>query len=68
MDKNDFYEQTIGMLQDIDRTITSYGIESELTGHEATKLWLEVSKLHRRLGDIKNKAQANDPAFCDNGE
>lgn len=65
MDKDDFYSQTLIMLKDIDLALTAYGIDEELSGHEATKLWIELGKLHKRMGEVKNKAQANDPAFQD---
>jgi len=60
MDKDDFFSQTMTMIQDIEEQMTSYGIDQELTAHEATKLWSALGKLHRRMGEVKNAAQARD--------
>jgi len=60
MDKDDFYEQTTHMLEEIGLQMTAYGIDSELTAHEATKLWMQLNKLTQRMGDIKNATQSRD--------
>lgn len=60
MEKNEFFSQTMTMIKDIEAQMASYGIDQELTAHEATKLWSALGKLHRRMGEVKNAAQARD--------
>ena len=65
MDKQDFLEHAHATIKDMDLALTAYSIGNELTGHEAVKLWMELCRLHTRLGEIKNAASDRDPALQD---
>jgi predicted transcriptional regulator YheO len=65
MDNHEFFDNTMRMIQYANDELTSYSVGDELTGMEATLLWQALGKLHSRMGEVKNKAQDNDPAFQD---
>jgi len=65
MNNHEFFDNTMRMIQYANDELTSYSVGDELTGMEATLLWQALGKLQVRMGEVKNKAQANDPAFQD---
>ena len=65
MERDEFFHRTKNMLTSIDEILVGYSMGDQLTGHEATELWMQLSRLTSKFADIKNKAQANDPAFQD---
>ena len=65
MTNHEFFDNTMRMIQYANDELTSYSVGDELTGMEATLLWQALGKLQDRMGEVKNKAQANDPAFQD---
>jgi predicted transcriptional regulator YheO len=65
MNNHEFFDNTMRMIQYANDELTSYSVGDELTGMEATLLWQALGKLQDRMGEVKNKAQANDPAFQD---
>ena len=65
MERDEFFEQTKNMLSGIDEMLVSYSMGDQLSAMDATILWMKLSQLTRTFADIKNKAQANDPAFQD---
>lgn len=65
MTNHEFFENTMRMIKYANDELTSYSVGDELTGMEATLLWQALGKLQSRMGQVKNQAQANDPAFQD---
>lgn len=63
MERDEFFHRTKNMLTSIDEILVGYSMGDQLSGHEATELWMQLNKLANKFSDIKNKAQANDPAF-----
>ena len=63
MERDEFFHRTKNMLTSIDEILVGYSMGDQLSGHEATQLWMQLNKLANKFSDIKNKAQANDPAF-----
>jgi len=65
MERDEFFQQTKNMLSGIDEMLVSYSMGDQLSAMDATILWMKLSQLTHTFADIKNKAQANDPAFQD---
>ena len=45
-------------LQGIAKELAKGG--DQITAHQATRLWMDCNKLTRKIGELKNKAQARD--------
>ena len=63
MERDEFFHQTKNMLTNIDEMLVGYSMGDQLTGHEATELWMQLSRLTGKFANIVCAAQAKDPTL-----
>jgi len=63
MERDEFFHRTKNMLTSIDEILVGYSMGDQLTGHEATELWMQLDGLTAKFANIVCAAQAKDPAL-----